>query len=100
MLNPSRLSRMVMPTKVKKLMLLIDSLNKTKIKLSNKMTEMIMMKDQDLQVLNQEMLTNKVIKIQVAVTRQEGPGNHQEMIEAEAEMVLETMVEVDSTVVI
>ena len=100
MLKPSRLSRMVMLMKVKKSTLLIDSLNKTKIKLLKTMTEtteMITMKDQDqdLQVLNQEMATNKVIKIQWAVNRLEDPGNHQM-----AEAVQETEVEVDSTVVV
>ena len=100
MLKPSRLSRMVMLMKVKKSTLLIDSLNKTKIKLLKTMTEtteMITMKDQDqdLQVLNQEMATNKVIKIQWAVTRLEDLGNHQM-----AEVVQETEVEVDSAVVV
>ena len=100
MLKPSRLSRMVMLMKVKKSTLLIDSLNKTKIKLLKTMTEtteMITMKDQDqdLQVLNQEMATNKVIKIQWAVTRLEDLGNHQM-----AEVAQETEVEVDSAVVV
>ena len=100
MLKPFRLSRMVMLMKVKKSTLLIDSLNKTKIKLLKTMTEtteMITMKDQDqdLQVLNQEMATNKVIKIQWVVTRLDDPGNHQM-----AEVVQETEEEVDSTVVV
>jgi hypothetical protein len=70
-------------------MLSISALTKTVIN-----HKMIMRKD--LKVLNQEMLTNKAIKILTAVTHQEGPNNHL-MVETGVEMIREKMVEVDST---